>query len=430
MSTPLRIGIAGLGVVGGGTLKILMNQAQMLSDRCGRPLVVTAVSARDKSKDRGVDMANIRWMDNPLDMASDAEIDVVVEVIGGADGIAKELVEQSLKNGKSVVTANKALIAHHGLALAKLAEASGAMLTFEAAVAGGIPIVKGLREGLGANRFTRIAGILNGTCNYILSNMWDTQRDFNEVFKEAQGMGYVEADPSLDIDGIDAAHKLAIIASLAYGMAPAIDAVHAEGISRVTLTDMLFADELGCVIKLLGITTQSDRGVEVRVHPCLIAKDSQLAHINGVTNAVLVEGDAIGTAIFEGPGAGEGPTASSVVADILDIARGLKYNPLTLPASKLADAKIAPMAQLENCYYIRLGVIDQPGVLSAVTDIFKQEKISMRSVIQHSHKPGEMVHLVMTTHQTQEAAMERALKAIETLDSVKEQPYMIRMETL
>lgn len=426
----LRIGLAGLGTVGGGTLKIVLSQAAMIEKRCGRAVVVAAIAAKDKKKNRGVDTSKLKWFDNPIDMASDANIDVIVECIGGAEGVARELVTKALSNGKSVVTANKALIAHHGIELAKLAEKSGAVLAFEAAVAGGIPIIKALRDGLAANNFKHITGILNGTCNYILTTMWNEKRGFDDVLAEAQAKGYAEADPSFDIDGVDTAHKLAILTSLAYGIAPAIDKVTVEGIRRVTLRDMEFADELGYVIKLLGIASISERGTLQRVHPCMVLKSSQLATVPGAFNAVLVEGDSVGTVLFEGRGAGEGPTASSVVADIMDIARGVKYMPFTLPVSALASAKFADMANMRTSYYLRLGVIDQPGVLSDVTAIFKNEQISMRSVIQHSHNPGEVVHLVVTTHDTLESSMLKALASIEKLASVKEKPYMIRIETL
>ncbi len=361
-------------------------------------------------------------------MASDPTIDVVVELIGGAEGMARELVETSLLAGKSVVTANKALIAHHGLHLASMAEKTGAMLAFEAAVAGGIPIIKALRDGLAANRFRRIVGILNGTCNYILTSMWETKRSFDDVLKEAQSLGYAEAEPSFDVDGIDTAHKLAILTSLAYGSAPAIGNVYVEGIRRITLRDMEFADELGYAIKLLGITAQTEHGIEQRVHPCMVAKDSPLGTVHGVYNAILAEGDAVGTVFFEGRGAGAGPTASSVVADIMDIARGVTYKPFTLPVAALHSLPFAGMEHLRCSYYLRLSVTDRPGVLAEVTSIFKTEKISLRSFLQHSHKPGETVQLVLTTHETHESSMMKAVAAIAKLDSMKEQPYMIRIE--
>lgn len=430
MSNALRIGIAGLGTVGGGTLKIISEHSAMLAARCGRPVVISAIAARDKHKDRGVDVSKIRWFDDPVALASDPEIDVVVELIGGSEGVARQLVEKALLAGKSVVTANKALIAHHGVALATLAEKTGALLAFEAAVAGGIPIIKALRDGLAANQFSRVAGILNGTCNYILTAMAEHKRGFDDMLAEAQALGYAEAEPSFDVDGIDTAHKLAILTSLAYGCAPAIDQVHIEGIRRVSLRDVEFAAELGYSIKLLGIASQTPEGIVQRVHPCMVAKDAPLASVNGVYNAVLVEGDAVGTVLFEGRGAGAGPTASSVVADIVDIARGVAYKPFTLPVAALASPNFAGMDALRSSYYLRLSVTDKPGVLAEVTGIFKREQISLQSFLQHSHQPNETVQLVLTTHDTQESAMKRAITAIATLDSIKEPPYMIRIETI
>lgn len=429
-TSPLRIGIAGLGTVGGGTLKILRESADMLEARTGRALNVVAISARDKKKNRGLDLGGIRWLDDPLSMAKDPEIDVVVELIGGADGTARALVEQSLTAGKSVVTANKALIAHHGIALAALAEKSGSLLAFEAAVAGGIPIIKALRDGLAANHFKRIAGIMNGTCNYILTTMWESKRQFDDVLKEAQALGYAEAEPSFDIDGIDTAHKLAILTSLAYGCAPAIDNVFIEGIRRISLRDMECAAELGYTIKLLGIATQTEHGIEQRVHPCMVAMDSPLGTVHGVYNAIVAEGDSVGTIFFEGRGAGAGPTASSVVADIMDIARGAVYKPFTLPVTSLKSIPFCGVESLHCSYYLRLSVIDKPGVLAEVTGIFKNENISLRSFLQHSHKPGETVQLVLTTHDTHEFAMRKAVDAISKLVTVKEPPYMIRIENI
>lgn len=428
MNTPLRIGIAGLGTVGGGTLKILTEQAALIEERCGRPVAVAGVSARDKSKKRGMDTGAMRWFDDPVALAASPDIDVLVETIGGAEGVARQVVETALSSGKSVVTANKALVAHHGVALARLAEKHDVMLAFEAAVAGGIPIIKALRDGLAANWFTRIVGILNGTCNYILTAMWEEKRHFSDVLKEAQAKGYAEADPSFDIDGTDTAHKLAILTSLAYGTAPAIDKVYVEGIRQVTLTDMEFAAELGYTIKLLGIAAMTEHGIVQRVHPCMIPNGSALAGVRGATNAVRVDGDAVGTVQFEGPGAGAGPTASSVVADIMDIARGVRYKPFTLPVEKLKTLPGADMQGLASSYYVRLGVIDKPGVLAEVTGIFKGEQISLRSFLQHSHSPGEAVKIVLTTHQTRESSMLRAMEKIGKLESVKEQPYRIRIE--
>ncbi len=426
---PLNVGIAGLGTVGGGTLAILQKHEAMLAARAGRPIRITAISARDKKKARpGTE--KLLWCDNPVDMAKSPDVDVVVELIGGAEGVARELVETALKNSKSVVTANKALIAHHGIALATLAEKSGAVLAFEAAVAGGIPIIKALRDGLAANEFQRIMGILNGTCNYILTQMWETRRSFDVVLKEAQDLGYAEAEPSFDVDGIDTAHKLAILTSLAFGCAPAINSVYMEGIRRITLLDMDFASQLGYTIKLLGIASKTPKGIEQRVHPCMVRTDSPLGAVPGVFNAILAEGDAVGNIMFEGRGAGAGPTASSVVADIMDIARGVTYKPFTLPVAALQSLPFCGMDDLRCSYYVRLSVIDRPGVLAEVTSIFKTEQISLRSFLQHSHAPDEPVNLVITTHETNETAMLRAIAAIGKLESVKEKPYMIRIESV
>ncbi|MEQ1789424.1 MAG: homoserine dehydrogenase [Rickettsiales bacterium] len=428
MSTPLRIAIAGLGTVGSGTLSILREKSDLLTVRCGRPLQVVAVSARNRTKKRDVNTGGLRWVYDPLTLSDDPEVDVVVEAMGGADGAAKTLVETALANGKSVVTANKALIAHHGVELAKLAEKSGAVLAFEAAVAGGIPIVKTMRDGLAANNFSRVIGILNGTCNYILTSMWETNRSFDEVLKEAQDLGYAEADPSFDVDGIDTAHKISILASLAYGCLPNMKNVYIEGIRRVTLRDMKFADELGYNIKLLGISMPTKNGIQQRVHPCMVAKDSMLGTVRDVYNAVLVDGDAVGRVFLEGPGAGALPTGSSVVADIMDIACGVKYKPFTLPVSALSKAKFASMDNLNCSYYLRLSVVDKSGVLAEVTRIFKEQKISLRSFLQHLHEPNEIVQLVLITHNTNESAMLSATKAVAALDSMREPPFMIRIE--
>ena len=430
MSAPLRIGIAGLGTVGKGTLKILLGQQKLIEQRAGRPIVVTAISSRSKGADRGIDLSGITWYDNALDLAKADDVDVVVELIGGSEGIARQLVEASLTAGKSVVTANKALISHHGIHLAGLAENSGALLAFEAAVAGGIPIIKALRDGLAANNFSRIAGIMNGTCNYILTSMWEKKQGFEEVLAEAMAKGYAEADPSFDIDGIDTAHKLSILTSLAYGCAPAIDKLYVEGIRRIALQDMEFANELGYVIKLLGITTHTESGTLQRVHPCMVPAGSPIGSVSGVYNAIQVEGDAVGKVFFEGRGAGEGPTGSSVVADIMDIARGVAYKPFTMATSALQACHFAGMESIHSSYYLRLAVTDKPGVLADVTGIFKNEKISLRSFIQRGHNPGETVQLVLTTHEAPEAAMMKAVSAIEKLDIVRDKPYLIRIENL
>jgi homoserine dehydrogenase len=430
MNKPLNIAIAGLGTVGGGTFKILQEKASLLEARCGRALKIVAISARDKNKARALNAKGIAWVDNPLDFAGMAEVDVVVELIGGSEGVARALVEASLGAAKHVVTANKALIAHHGMEIAKIAEAQNAMLGYEAAVAGGIPIIKSLREGLAANRFTHVAGILNGTCNYILTQMWETCRDFAEVLAEAQRLGFAEADPSFDIDGIDTAHKLAILTSLAYGCPLDIRGVYVEGIRNITIRDMEFADELGYVIKLLGLSSLTEAGVLQRVHPSMVPKLSAIGRVTGAYNGIIVEGDAVGRVTLEGLGAGEGATASSVVGDIVDIARGAPYKPFTIPVASMRAMPRAPMDSLRTAYYMRLAVVDKPGVLAGVTGIFRDEGISLRSFIQHSHAPGEPVQVVLVTHETLEMALRQASESIARLDSVLEPPHVIRIEAL
>ena len=426
--TPLRVGIAGLGTVGMGTMRLLTDNADMIRMRCGRMMRVTAVSSRDKTRDRGMDLSSCIWHEDAIALAHDNNVDVVVELIGGSDGAAKTLCETALRNGKPVVTANKALIAHHGLQLAQLAEEQGVGLGFEAAVAGGIPVIHALRTGLAANRFERITGILNGTSNYILTTMREEGRDFRDVLKEAQALGYAEADPTFDIDGIDAAHKLAIITSLAYGCPVNFDAVHVEGIRSITARDMQHAEELGYVIKLLGIAAHTEKGIEQRVHPCFVPKSAPIAKVDGVYNAVVAQGNAVGTVMFEGRGAGAGPTASSVVSDLIDIARGSGNMPFNLSTHLLAVQSFASMESLVSSYYIRLDVVDKPGVLADVTGIFRDYGISMRSFVQHSCQPGEIVEIALTTHASKESSMQAALEKIAGLESVVCAPQRIRIE--
>jgi homoserine dehydrogenase len=426
---PLRIGIAGLGTVGRGTLKVLRANADLLALRAGRALRPVAVSARARNKDRGVSLAELRWHDDPLALASDPEVDVVAELIGGADGIARELCERALAAGKHVVTANKALLAHHGTALARAAEKAGRTLAFEAAVAGGIPIVKALREGLAANRIGQLYGILNGTCNYILTQMHREGREFAAVLKEAQELGYAEADPSFDVDGIDAGHKLAILAAAAFGGEVDFGAVSLEGIRHVTLADIRFAEELGYRIKLLGIARRTELGIEQRVHPCMVPLAAPIATVDGVYNAVVVEGDSVGTTVFEGRGAGEGPTASAVVADLMDIARDRGLPAFGVPAAKLEKLGRAPLAKRKGPCYVRLMVVDRPGIFAAVAASLRDHEISMESVLQRGRAPGEVVPVVMTLHEATEAALQQALAEIAKHDGIVETPRMIRIET-
>jgi len=425
---PLRVAIAGLGTVGAGVLKLLHQQAELLEERCGRRVIVAAVSARDRSKDRGVDLKGVRWYADAAALAADPEIDIVVELVGGADGVAKTLCEAALGAGKHVVTANKALLAVHGASLARLAEGKGAVLAYEAAVAGGIPIVKVLREGLAANKVARIYGILNGTCNYILTTMREGRREFAEVLAEAQKLGYAELDPATDVDGIDAAHKLAILAALAYGSEVDFAGVHTEGIRHISALDIDYAAELGYRIKLIGHARMTEHGLEQRVTPVMVPLDSPIAHTEGVFNAVVVDGDFVGTTLFQGRGAGAGPTASAVVADIIDIARGRGPVTFSVPAEKLKVLPAAPMARHRGAYYIRLMVVDRPGVIADVTACLRDEQVSLESMLQRGRAPGESVPVVLTSHDTEEAAMLRALKRIEDLKSVIEPPRVIRIE--
>ncbi|HET6467264.1 MAG TPA: homoserine dehydrogenase [Geminicoccaceae bacterium] len=430
MAAPLRIGIAGLGTVGGGTLRLLRAHGQLLRQRTGRPLEVAAVSARDRTRDRGVDLRAVRWHEDARALASDPDVDVVCELIGGADGIALELCRTALRHGKAVVTANKAMLAHHGAELARLAEQAGVALAFEPAVAGGIPIVKSLREGLAANRVVRVTGILNGTCNYILTTMRESGRDFAEVLAEAQALGYAEADPSFDVDGIDAAHKLALLAALAFGGRPRFDAIHIEGIRHVSSLDIAFAEELGYRIKLLGTARMTPAGLEQRLHPSMVPIRAPIAQVEGVFNAVVVEGDFVDAVVHEGRGAGAGPTASAVVADLVDIARGVRVPVFGVPAADLAEHPIAPLSAHVGSYYIRLMVVDRPGVLADVSAVLRDHDVSIESLIQRARNPGQAVPIVLTSHETDEAAMAGALRRIAGLDAVLEPPRMIRIEKL
>jgi homoserine dehydrogenase len=425
---PLAIGIAGLGTVGTGLLRLLQENAELVAARAGRRIVVTAVSARDRTRDRGVALDGITWHEDATAIAADPDVDVVVELIGGSGGAARAVVDAAIAAGKPLVTANKALLAVHGTALAAQAEAAGVPLGFEAAVAGGIPVIKALREGLAGNQITRVAGILNGTCNYILTVMQERGRAFTDVLADAQRMGYAEADPSFDIDGIDAAHKLAILAALAFGRPVSFDTVHVEGIRGVSALDVAFAAELGYRIKLLGIARRVGDAIEARVHPCMVPIASPLARVDGVFNAVVAEGDFVGRLMLEGRGAGGGPTASAVAADLVDIARG-RFTPVWGAASAaLAPLPDAPMEAHVGAYYLRLMVVDRPGVIADVTAVLRDHGVSLESMIQRGRAPEEAVPVVLVTHETDEASMRAALDEIAELDAVVEAPAMIRIE--
>ena len=428
--TPLKVGVAGLGTVGAGVVRLLRENGPMLAERCGRAIELTAVSARDRNRDRGIDLAGTPWFDDAIALASEADCEVVVELIGGSDGIARNLTEAAFACGRHVVTANKALMAEHGVALAVAAEKAGVTLAYEAAVAGGIPIIKGLREGLAANRVSNISGILNGTCNYILSAMRDSGRDFAEVLDEAQAHGYAEADPSFDIDGVDAAHKLAILAAIGFNTQVAFSSVHVEGIRHVTALDIAFAEELGYRIKLLGLANERPDGIELRVHPCMIPAGAAIAAVEGVFNAVVAQGDFVDQVMMVGRGAGAGPTASAVVADLIDIVRGDPAPALGTPASDLRRLPVVPMDQRHGAYYLRLMVMDQPGVIADIAAAMRDNRISLESLLQHGRSESEAVPVVITTHETDESAMLSALDTIAAIDAVLEPPRLIRIEPL
>lgn len=428
MTAPLRIGIAGLGTVGGNVARLLVEQAAALNVRAGRKLTLTGATARHKNKDRGVDLTGVEWFADPVALAKSPSIDVFVELMGGEGDPAKAAVEAALAAGKPVVTANKALLAHHGAKLAAVAESKGLALNFEAAVAGGIPIIKSLREGLAANKLERVYGILNGTCNYILTTMEASGRAFGDVLAEAQKLGYAEADPTFDIGGMDTAHKLCLLAAVAFGNAPALDEIHVEGIQRITSNDIVFAREFGYRIKLLGVATRSDGGIEQRVHPAMVPLGTPLADVDGVYNAVVAEGDLVGKSVYEGRGAGAGPTASAVVADILDIARGQHLPMFGAPAATLKRPATVPMGDHQGACYLRFTVIDRPGVIAVISRCLADQAISIESMLQRSRAPGEAVPVVFITHEAREAALTKALKAIVTAGVVTEEPCMIRME--
>ena len=428
MSEPLKISIAGLGTVGTGTVQLLKAQSEILAARCGRNLDVVAVSARERAKDRGVDLSNITWFDDPVTMARDADADIFVELIGGSEGVAKDSCVAAMQAGRHVVTANKALIALHGAEMALAAESGGVALAYEAAVAGGIPVIKALREGLAGNRIESLHGILNGTCNYILTTMRETGRAFDDVLFEAQELGYAEADPSFDIDGVDAAHKLAILTSVSFGTEVDFDSMHVEGIRHVAAEDIEYAGEFGYRIKLLAISERTENGIQQRVHPAMVPESAPIAGVEGVFNAVVTEGDFVGTTVLEGRGAGAGPTASAVVADISDIACGRIVRTFGVPASSLSKSSPASFDDHLGAYYVRLMVDDQPGVFAEIAAVLANHKISIEGVIQRARSETQAVPVVMTTHETTEAAIQKVLAALAQLGAVRESPHMIRIE--
>lgn len=429
MKSQLKIAIAGVGTVGVGVVKILEQYRDLLKARSGCEVEIVAVSARDRSRNRDVDLSGYTWYDDAVEMARTSNADVFVELIGGSDGVALESVKVALERGLSVVTANKALLASHGAELARLSDAKNAHLGYEAAVAGGIPIVKSMREGLAGNDIDRLYGILNGTCNYILTNMEATGANFEDMLDEAQQKGYAEADPTFDIGGIDTAHKLSLLASLAFGAEVNFDAVTIEGIETIGAEDISYARELGYRIKLLGVATRTPHGIEQRVHPCLVPLVAPIASVDGVYNAVVVNGDFVGQTTYEGRGAGEGPTASAVVSDIVDVARGVFLPTFGVAASDLVPLKVSAMEHHEGAYYLRLQVIDRPGVMAAITVILAESEVSIDSIIQRGRAPGESVPIVILTHETKESVMMEAIEKIRAQDTVTAEPRLIRIES-
>jgi len=432
----INVGLLGIGTVGGGTFTVLQRNAEEITRRAGCPIRITVVADKNTELAKEVTGGSCRITDDAFAVVTDPEVDVVIELIGGY-GVAKELVMQAIANGKHVVTANKALLAVHGHEIFPAAEEKGVMVAYEAAIAGGIPIVKAVREGLTANRIEWLAGIINGTTNFILSEMRDKGLDFDIVLKEAQRLGYAEADPTFDIEGVDAAHKITLLASMAFGIPVQFDKAHIEGISKLDAIDIGYAEELGYRIKLLGIAKRTEQGVELRVHPTLIPAKQLLANVEGAMNAVLVQADAVGATLYYGQGAGAEPTASAVIADLVDIARMHAAAPesrvpnLGFQPDAMLDLEILPITEIQSSYYLRLCVADKPGALADITSILAGEEISIDAVIQKEPVAGEnQADLFMVTHQTREKSINSAIAKIEALDIVAGKVSMIRLETL
>jgi homoserine dehydrogenase len=440
MNAPLRLGVAGLGNVGSSLIRLIARHGNDLGVRTGRAISVASVSARDRKRDRGVDLSPYAWFDDPVELAKAPGSDVFVELIGGADGIAHASVMAAIDAGKHVVTANKALLAEHGVALARAAEDKGVSLNFEAAAAGGIPIIKTLRESLAGNTVTRVFGILNGTCNYILTRMEQDKISFEEALSAAQRLGYAEADPTFDVGGHDTAHKLALLTSIAFGTEIDAASIYVEGISSISPADLEAAHELGYRIKLLGVASRTDSGIEQRVHPTMVPRASAIARVDGVTNAVAVEGDFVGQLVLSGPGAGGDATASSVMSDVADIARGDRVGTFGRPASSLEPYRQAAIRRHEGGYYIRLAVHDRPGAFAAIAKRMAEGQISLESIVQRrravaSAAPDHLVPeapapVILITYETTEAAVRAALEKIKADGVVASEPQVIRIEPL
>ena len=428
MTEPLRLGIAGLGTVGAGVVKIVQRHGPLLASRAGRPIEITAISARSRDKDRGVPVDAYAWEDDPAALAARADVDVVVELMGGAEGAAKETTLAAIAAGKDVVTANKAMLALDGQALAEAAEAKGAVLRFEAAVAGGIPVVKALTEGLAGNRITRVMGVMNGTCNYILTRMESAGLPYAEVFAEADGLGYLEADPTLDVGGIDAGHKLALLAAIAFGARVDIEAMEIEGIERVSIDDIRQAADMGFKIKLLGVAQMTGRGLECRMSPCLVPESSPLGQLENAMNMVVLEGDAVGQIVLRGAGAGEGPTASAVLSDIVDIARGVRVSTFGQPAASLVAARAAK-ASVPAPFYLRMTLLDKPGALAKIAACLGDAGISIDRMRQYGHE-GAKAPVLIVTHKTARSALDEAIAVMAGTDVLQSEPVAIRIEAV
>jgi homoserine dehydrogenase len=435
MADALKIGIAGLGTVGASLARIIQSRGKELAATCGRPVRIVAVSARNPMKDRGIDMSGIEWFAGPVDMAQKADIDVFVELMGGAEGAANASVRAALARGLHVVTANKALLAYHGVEFAEIAEEKGTLLNFEAAVAGGIPVIKALRESLTGNTISRIYGIMNGTCNYILTRMEKEGLSFSDCLKEAQRLGYAEADPAFDIEGNDTAHKLALLTTLAFGNRIAADDIYLEGITNISLDDIRAASDLGYRIKLLGVAQRTETGIEQRVHPTMVPTESVIAQVDGVTNAVAIESDILGELLMVGPGAGGNATASAVLGDIADIAKtrpGAQQVPvLGHPAKSLEPYRRAQMRSHEGGYFIRLTVLDRTGVFASVATHMAENHISLESIVQrskHHLSPSDQQTIILVTHATMEESVRKAVASIKSEGYLVGEPQVIRIE--
>lgn len=428
MTKPLKLAIAGLGTVGVGIVKMVQQNGDLLAARVGRPIEIVAISARSRSKDRGVDLSTYDWEDDAVALARRGDVDVLIEVIGGEDGPAKATVETALGNGKHVVTANKALMAIHGQNLAELAEENNVALRFEAAVAGGIPIVKALTEGLAGNKIERVMGVMNGTCNYIVTEMEKTGANYADVLRDAQELGYAESDPTVDVGGFDAAHKLSLLAATAFGTQVNFGGVKIEGIERISLTDIKNAADMGYRIKLLGVARMNDSGLEQRMQPCLVPANSPLGTLDGVTNMVVVDGDFVGQTVYQGPGAGEGPTASAIMGDVMDIARGLIIPVFGQPAKTLAPAKQSNRGA-DAEYYLRLSLADEAGVMAAVSAKLGEHDISINRMHQYDHD-GDAAPVIIVTHKVSRSKLDEALGEIAKMDASLEEPIAIRIETV